>query len=527
MPNDLFYSVIKKENGSEVTKTHKVLFSNTTSTLYLLEDESGKWIRKLIRHNESLISAEAFHNSILREYLSLQKLSLLSNQTKLMKKDHKFSFLSPDEYAFDMKYFEGKSLDNFSDLSNNKTDIIKLFISILNKVQEIHTAGILHNDLKPENIILNYSDNGDYTNLHVIDFGSAVIINNDFQKFDGTPGTKGFMAPEVARFGQQMGKIHYDNNEDIRPLIEDAIDYLSDLINKKYNNEEITEFLENYLNENFDNNYNEFMKLYIKDNPDYKIIDDSKIRYAIKDYFKKAFIPSKKQGKPIIETIPFEDESSFLANSSFLHSLLSSENKINRSNQFSLDSFGFSSSILSSNKNNKLHNSTSTVNDNEDPPPPPPLSCFSSFFADTSQHDEKQNATINLSELSDEEIQELSKKSSIQQDGKFSILSTKSDIYSIGKIFKYLLDINNYNYEEFGEIIENMTSINSSERPSIEEIINKLLKINIIANPKMSKILKNPNSSSQQDNLDICDEQNDASKLLDESKKNNKNKKNV
>lgn len=57
------------------------------------------------------------------------------------------------------------------------------FRQILETLQEVHAAGVVHRDIKDENIILDLNTN----KLKIIDFGSGAIIQNEpYRTFEGT-----------------------------------------------------------------------------------------------------------------------------------------------------------------------------------------------------------------------------------------------------------------------------------------------------------------------------------------------------
>jgi serine/threonine protein kinase len=62
------------------------------------------------------------------------------------------------------------------------------------RLLEIHGLNIIHLDIKPENIIVEYNNNGQVTSVDIIDFGQSASIEKEIS----TPsGTQGFIAPEI------------------------------------------------------------------------------------------------------------------------------------------------------------------------------------------------------------------------------------------------------------------------------------------------------------------------------------------
>jgi serine/threonine protein kinase len=63
------------------------------------------------------------------------------------------------------------------------------FLQILDGLQAIHSCGMYHGDLKPENVLLNAR-----FMVKIADFGFAEIESADIKQFRGT---EGYMAPEI------------------------------------------------------------------------------------------------------------------------------------------------------------------------------------------------------------------------------------------------------------------------------------------------------------------------------------------
>ena len=73
-----------------------------------------------------------------------------------------------------MPYYKTTMLEFIKYDTNNyiKQNIINIFYKLLHTLKYIHTKGIIYQDLKPENIML---DNND---LILIDFGNSIITTD-------------------------------------------------------------------------------------------------------------------------------------------------------------------------------------------------------------------------------------------------------------------------------------------------------------------------------------------------------------
>ena len=99
---------------------------------------------------------------------------------------------------FIQEYIESGSLSNF--IKNNKINlqsktIRKIASQAINGVKELHDYGIVHRDLKLENILFDYKDENNF-NLKIIDFGLSVVLTSK-AKTNENYGTFIFSSPEV------------------------------------------------------------------------------------------------------------------------------------------------------------------------------------------------------------------------------------------------------------------------------------------------------------------------------------------
>lgn len=90
-----------------------------------------------------------------------------------------------------MEYIEGRTLDEFLLEKPSLETRQRIFGELLSAVNYLHKKGIIHNDLKPENIIITRSDN----TLKLIDFGLA--DNDAFYVLKTLGCTQRYASPEL------------------------------------------------------------------------------------------------------------------------------------------------------------------------------------------------------------------------------------------------------------------------------------------------------------------------------------------
>jgi len=190
------------------------------------------------------------------------------------------SFIKDDVFPLSLRQF----LNVYTMRSD--TDIITIMYKITNAIKHIHTIGIGHGDIKPENILIN-----EKLDIQIIDFGLSCVrecrvggtiiyespemlnvtrrglrvVSNEFQKRSDI-FSLGLMFYEIAN-----GKLPY-NIKDTNELIEV---YNKNEIVSTYTNPYINQIINAMLTLNVENRpdinkiYDEFVELYISD----KIID--------------------------------------------------------------------------------------------------------------------------------------------------------------------------------------------------------------------------------------------------------------
>ena len=107
-----------------------------------------------------------------------------------------------------IEYVSNETLYNY--LNNNPNLNIKqiknISKQIINGVSYFESLGIVHQDLKLENIMVKKCNNNNNINIKIIDFGLSIIMsNNEFTS--GRVGTPNYMAPEIINGDEYNYKI--------------------------------------------------------------------------------------------------------------------------------------------------------------------------------------------------------------------------------------------------------------------------------------------------------------------------------
>lgn len=92
--------------------------------------------------------------------------------------------------AIVMEYIAGQTLEDFLLSKPSKAERARVFNDILDGVDYLHHRGVLHNDLKPSNILVN-----SYGSARIVDFGLSISTDSLYSGCVG--GTAQFSAPEV------------------------------------------------------------------------------------------------------------------------------------------------------------------------------------------------------------------------------------------------------------------------------------------------------------------------------------------
>lgn len=157
-------SVVKKAVHKFTKKAYAVK--------YLQKTVKGQNIPRSSLDNEIEILKNVSHPNIVQLYETLE---------------------DPSTIYLIMELVKGSDLFDISDILGTlrPTSVVAILTPLLNALSYLHSRGVVHHDIKPENIIVDYSQN----TLKLTDFGSAKFSNKSQEGAYG--GTLNYMAPEV------------------------------------------------------------------------------------------------------------------------------------------------------------------------------------------------------------------------------------------------------------------------------------------------------------------------------------------
>lgn len=178
MPQSLFgYDVIDLIGEGAASTIYAVSHSETKQ-LYALKhvlrktDKDTRFIEQL--ETEYNVGRRVNHPNLRRSIELQMKRTLLGRVS---------------EAALVLELFDGRSLE--FNLPRELTRIMDIFIQTGRALEALHTAGFVHCDLKPNNILL-----GQRKEVKVIDLGQACPIGTQKKRIQGTPD---YIAPEQVK----------------------------------------------------------------------------------------------------------------------------------------------------------------------------------------------------------------------------------------------------------------------------------------------------------------------------------------
>lgn len=177
IPTERQYNSVLNSMGGDISKADNYfsqMLNNIVSEIKILNDLSEKGVEHIVRYYENDIivtdSPRRYDIYILMEYLT--------------------------------------PLENFIQNSDFFVrDVIKLGLDVLDGIQSCHSNGVIHRDIKDDNIFV--TNKGEYK---IGDFGVSKVLK-DSSKAESLKGTPNFLAPEV-----YLGKESYTKSVDLYSL---------------------------------------------------------------------------------------------------------------------------------------------------------------------------------------------------------------------------------------------------------------------------------------------------------------------
>lgn len=190
----IVWMAIDKNNKEYAIKqiVKKCKISNTQLTLAhnaqiaKREIDMLNYLSSLPNTSDIMVSYKGYHENTNDIWIIFEKGGYsLSNLTFKIKGE----FLNSERvYAIKKGYF-------LKDLMTNLNQFKHLIKSILSFIHFISKLGIVHSDIKPENILISYNKESFLIEkIKVIDFGSAFFISNPLNFSSNTPE---YMSPEI------------------------------------------------------------------------------------------------------------------------------------------------------------------------------------------------------------------------------------------------------------------------------------------------------------------------------------------
>jgi Nif-specific regulatory protein len=165
------FQVLEFLGGGEITDVYKVkdIVGNRVLALKIAREPTTKEIE--LQLNQEFFLLNRFNHSNIVASID-------------------FGLAQEKKPYFTMEYFEGIPINKF--FKGYSEELLLALIQVLHALDAIHNQGLIHCDLKPQNILVGHTNQE--LNVKLLDFGFA----DSFSSLAQTPrGTLGYIAPEI------------------------------------------------------------------------------------------------------------------------------------------------------------------------------------------------------------------------------------------------------------------------------------------------------------------------------------------
>jgi len=195
----------------EEYKALKMIGRGSFAKVYLVESKT----------NGKMFAVKAFtKESVIISNKTNAKPSMINEIDLMRVLDHEHVIKLYEVYETEKSIYlvieliQGKSLQDVLKRSAFKEDyseykIMKMIYSILDALAYLASKGIMHRDLKPDNILVDKENK-----IKIVDFGLATYIDLPEYIFKKC-GTPGYIAPEVFKYDQKTPSTFYDHHSDV------------------------------------------------------------------------------------------------------------------------------------------------------------------------------------------------------------------------------------------------------------------------------------------------------------------------
>lgn len=166
---------------------------------FLVKKDDHKYIMKTISLQKTDLEDVLLEVQSLKKITKYNKCKDIHHNNSFLCLIDNFSDYDTQEYIIIMNYLDNAIvlstlLYNYKILNKRMqfNDIIFIMTRLISQLFDLHSYGIIHNDIKPDNIIVQYIDN-EIKNVLFIDFGLSCI------KVCRPSGTIMYLAPELFR----------------------------------------------------------------------------------------------------------------------------------------------------------------------------------------------------------------------------------------------------------------------------------------------------------------------------------------